>query len=992
MVVLFSAACTSQVLPFQSYTVKDGLISNSINKLYQDARGYIWIGTSDGISVFDGRSFTNYTTNDGLANNYVTDILEDNHDSGTMWIATYGGGISKFSRGRFTTFSLGASVKTDRVQTLYQDHLGVIWCGTDSSTFRIDKDRTLPFTVSNEVVDITSIAESGDGLMWFGNESGLYYYSRPSDQVGKFNLRLSGSTTVGGMFTDVNGDLWVAAWNGTIVRIHDKTIVQRCDHAPGGMTFFLDDREGRIWIGSYGGLFRLSKSNLDGLPPIRYSENEGLPENTLHAGMIDKEQNLWIGGIGKGIAKLVRTNIFCFPPVPFDATHHHAIAASDSNDHVWVVSPPAGVWEYWCDGSSGTGKWHQFLHRLTISPQSILSPAKNVLWIGLENGRIDRYEIQAKDHRPSQLKLMQTLDPHLGLPAHYLMSFIVDKHRRLWCSYADLGIVLLDPSRPNPVVRIYSTADSVPANFVTALYEDREGNIWAGSFLDGVVRLLGSDIESGGTFHRVPALARLRDERVWWFTSDNDGRIWIATHSNGVAILGHDSLRLVSLSDGLISNKINSITDDDHGEMWLGTSRGIAHVNLHVPETPKYIDEVLGSWVLSSGRTAHGLLWFFSGNGLIIYDPSTEFHNRVPPPVYISQFRVNGNSVGIDDDHEFAYDQNNCVINFIGISFRDERGIRYRYRLDGIDHDWQPPTDQNSVTYGALRPGAYTFRVDAIDAEGMISTAPAALSFSIRPSFWMTWWFRSLVVILFSSIGPIIYYRRVAVFKRERQMQQQFSRQLIDSQESERRRIAGELHDSLGQELLVIKNRALMGLQLTGRSPDVKEHFDEISSAASAVLKEVRLISQNLRPYQLDRLGLTAALESMMEKIAESAPMQFTFSLGNLDDVVPRESEIIVYRIVQEGVNNILKHSEARHATVAARRTDKQLCIMFEDDGRGFSTEILDSLEAPLEGSGLRGMRERVKMIGGMMSIRSAPGSGTSLTVTIPITEQLHGS
>ncbi len=986
---LCTASASGQILPFHSYSVKDGLISNNINKIYQDSRGLLWIGTSDGLSVFDGRTFTNYTTNDGLGSDFVTDILEDRRSPGTMWIATFGGGVSKFVRGIFTTYSLGPGPSPNRVHVICQDHRGVLWCGTDTLIMCIENDAVL--SLRHAESNVSSIVESGDSLLWFGSEQGLGWYSPLRDEFGRFDLPPNESPSVAGLMTDDTGDLWVNRWDGGVVRIRMKHVLEQRSHTPGAATFFLDDRHGNFWIGKYGGLYVLPKAHADAVSLEHYTMAEGLPENTLRTGMVDREDNLWIGGRETGIAKLVRRNIFRFSPEAFDETHQHALALSDSRDHIWAVSPE-GLWEYWCRSPYAEEQWQRYLHRLNGHPFSLCYDSLNRLWVGYGEGRIERYTLQASEEGPSRLILQQVLALNLTAPGPYLNSFIVDRSGKLWCSYSYLGIVLLDPARSNPIVRIFGSSDNVPVNYITALYEDRARNIWAGSFRDGVVCLRGTDRDRGGTFHRVPPLAALRDERIWWFMSGGDGRLWIATNTGGAAIFDGDSLRFLSLRDGLLSNKINSINRDLQGNIWFGTSRGIAELTSQSPPKVKYIEEFLGSSVFSSGCTRRGLLWFLSDDGLIVYDPSVDSRETPPPPIHITRFSVNGNPVDLEQDHEFAFDQNNCEIDFIGISFRSEHGIHYRYRMSGLNDEWQPQTDHNSVIYDALRPGAYRFQVEAVSADGVVSRAPASLSFVIAPSFWMTWWFRSLVAAVVLSVGPIIYYRRIRKLKRERRAGEQFTRMLIESQETERRRIAGELHDSLGQELLVIKNRALMGLQLTENDPAVKDHFDEISSTASGVLKEVRMISQNLRPFQLDRLGLTSALESMLARIAESSLMKFTWSVENINDAVSKEFEIMIYRVAQEGANNILKHSGAANASVRIGKADGAVQIAFEDDGKGFDPGQTESREAPGQGIGLMGLRERVKMMGGSVLMDSAPGKGTLLRVKIPLKESSGGA
>jgi signal transduction histidine kinase len=241
----------------------------------------------------------------------------------------------------------------------------------------------------------------------------------------------------------------------------------------------------------------------------------------------------------------------------------------------------------------------------------------------------------------------------------------------------------------------------------------------------------------------------------------------------------------------------------------------------------------------------------------------------------------------------------------------------------------------------------------------------------------MTWWFRGLLVFAFLSVGPIIYYRRVNYLKKERKQQVEFSKQLIQSQEEERKRIASELHDSLGQDLLVIKNLALM-------NKNKDEQFDEISKTAGLAIDEVRRIAYNLHPYQLDRLGLTKAIASMFQNIEGTSNIKFDVYIENVDNLLDKEKEINIYRIVQECVNNIIKHSSATKSNVSVKKTDNQLCIDIADNGNGFDYEIM---KFESKGFGLKNLENRVSFMGGKLEFISDKEFKTQIKVKIPVSK-----
>jgi signal transduction histidine kinase len=242
-------------------------------------------------------------------------------------------------------------------------------------------------------------------------------------------------------------------------------------------------------------------------------------------------------------------------------------------------------------------------------------------------------------------------------------------------------------------------------------------------------------------------------------------------------------------------------------------------------------------------------------------------------------------------------------------------------------------------------------------------------------------WTRSAGVV--AVLGLFLAYHRSRIYRLERRRAEQevFARCLIDSQESERSRIARELHDSLGQMLLIIKNRAYMALKPKASPEAMREQLQEISEASTHSINEVRTIARGLRPYQLDRLGLTSTLQDSAELVTSSGGPKVSAQVDPVDGLFPPQTEISIYRIVQEGFNNAIKHAAATDVSLTVRQEGRILKIRLSDNGRGFAVN-------QKEGFGLTGIKERVQLLGGRLRIDSALGHGTCLTVEIPLPAQ----
>jgi signal transduction histidine kinase len=326
--------------------------------------------------------------------------------------------------------------------------------------------------------------------------------------------------------------------------------------------------------------------------------------------------------------------------------------------------------------------------------------------------------------------------------------------------------------------------------------------------------------------------------------------------------------------------------------------------------------------------------------------------------------------------------QQNLEIQYTGISWSRPHAIRFRYMLAGLDRGWVEAGGRRTAYYSYLPPGSYTFRVTADNGEGVWNETATSLAVVVLPPYYQTWWFRVGAVAILAGLVWLSWRYRMTQMEAAQAAQQAFSRQLIESQERERQRIAAELHDSLGQNLLVVKNRALLGA-LSQSDEHALKQFNEIGATVAQTLEEVRAISYNLRPHHLDQLGLTTTISAMIDKIAESSGIRIEGMLDDIDGVFAPEDEITIYRIVQESLNNIVKHSKAREAYVTVRRREREVQITIHDNGRGFASKASDT-QAPYGGGfGLTGIAQRVNMLGGTHTIESFPGRGTTVTVML---------
>jgi signal transduction histidine kinase len=218
---------------------------------------------------------------------------------------------------------------------------------------------------------------------------------------------------------------------------------------------------------------------------------------------------------------------------------------------------------------------------------------------------------------------------------------------------------------------------------------------------------------------------------------------------------------------------------------------------------------------------------------------------------------------------------------------------------------------------------------------------------------------------------------------RERRAREEFTRQLLIAQERERKRLASELHDSLGQNLSIVKNRLHFARQIPDTPDAVLAHLDAIERVAAEAIAETRNLARNLRPLHIEQIGLTDSLKGLIQEVSQSTDIRFERRVEPLDDVMRGEAATHIYRIVQEALNNLVKHSRATTAGITIERDVRSVRLRIQDDGVGFDPRQ----RSATGGLGLTSLDERARMLGGSMIIESAPGKGTRLEFQIPITD-----
>jgi signal transduction histidine kinase len=970
----------------QAWTTKNGLLSNNIRAIRRTRDGYLWMTTDAGIVRFDGvsfRVFSSFDTPGLLSDRYsFAALLEDKQ--GSLWAGTSDAGAVLYRNGIFRTLTTRDGLPSDRVFRIDEGPDGRIWIFTDpglsywkdghlfqvaphpgtltqgaladpSEYFGRDgyfwgkwrKDTSgwqrfaygawsrfplPPPVIHPEDLRIESIFEDSKRRLWYNllDHPGEYYC------LADGNLKLyKGLPRISFVaYLDKEGHFWISDHNGHSALWKDGRLSPLKNFSTPNFFNSLEEPDGGLWVATLGaGLFHF-RPRL-----IKWIAHPGGPE--IGATLLRSQTGtVWVGSLGLVNFSKQQSRVF-YPGVP---------SIFDSNLITALYEDHAGT-----------------------------------LWVGTRDG-LRRFQSGRF-----------TLDSQIAKIKGEISAIVQDRSGRLWFG-SNRGLYSLLSQR----LILYTRADALDSNLVTALLVDEQNRIWIGtdkglcSFSEGRITpwTKSHNWRSGG----VTTLYR-----------DNEKVLWVGTYDRGLVRVERDMPTSFTTKQGLPGNAVYQIVEDNEGFLWLGTRNGLVRLRkgelsefaagrLRYVTSTRFDDtdglattrcENLGQ--PGSVKTEDGTLWFSTFGGIAMVNPTSVPVQSHPPDILIEEELLDQRPASPSNGVlKVTPRQANLEIHYTALSPYKPEQIHFSYQLLGLDPDWVDAGTRRTAYYSHLPPGEYSFQVIAGNGGGVWNKTGRQLHIVVPPPFYLTWWFISLVLLTMATVAVLLWRYRMGQVQRAHAVQQAFSRQLIASQESERKRIAAELHDSLGQRLVVIRNLAAIVLHSHNGQGEPDKNIEEIVSEALQGLGEVKEISYNLRPYQLDRIGLTKAIEALAGTGAAASAIEFRSAIDNIDDIFPKDSQINFYRMVQEGVNNVLKHSGAKQATITVRREPYRILLIIGDDGKGFQL-VHSNVDLKHGGFGLIGIAERAQLLGGTAAIQSEPGLGTTIQVEIKLKDIPNG-
>jgi signal transduction histidine kinase/ligand-binding sensor domain-containing protein len=961
--VTYASALDPSRLPSQyvceQWTTETRFPGGAVNGIAQTADGYLWIGTDRGLIRFDGFdfkliSFTSITTAPNVS---MLQLLTDAR--GTLWIRPEGAYLVRQEDGEFESVRYGL----DAITAISKDNNGgVLVSNIGQGTFRLRADAVQKLGPSSPPV--ISMAETDDGKIWLGTLGD-----------GLFVLTGGRATYVSAGLSDrkincllpIGEELWVGTDTGLYHGNSSGLRRIKLPPFPGSVQVLslLRDRDSNIWVGTTRGLLRINAKG------ISFSEeNELRGDGGINALFEDREGNLWIGG-ARGLGR-IRDSAFVTYSSVSDRRFEH-------NGPVYV-DPEGRTW---------------------------LAPAQGGLYV-LQNGRVQ---------------------PVTLIPPNEVVYSISGRADVVWVGRQRGGLTRLRFRNGAIASQSYTKANGLAQNSAYAVHESRDGSVWAGTLNGGVSKF------KDGHFSTYMTTNGLASNTVSSILETRDGAMWFATPS-GLSSFSNGQWRTYTTVEGLPSPEVNCLFEDSSGTLWSGTSAGLALFasnRFQVPhESPDVLrEQIVGMaedksgrfWIATSDHVLRvprdkllsgvvkavdvreydqadglestkgvkrsqsvvsdsaGRIWFSLRSGLSVVNPSQITDYSLPALPHIEAITADNNTANLAASVRIPPSPRRITFEYTGLSLAAPGRIQFRYFLESFDSGWSQPVTAREAVYTNLGPGSYRFRLVASNSEGLWNGPETAIALIVAPAYYQTYWFRLSCIAAFLGIFAAIYQLRL------RQLSREFNLRL-EERVNERTRIARDLHDTLLQSFHGLLLRFQTASELfRARPADAKQTLDSAIEQAAQAITEGRDAVQGLRSSTVVTNDLALAINTLGEELAgvKTNPNAAEFHVGvegtsrDLHPILRDE----VYRIAGEALRNAFRHAEARRIEVEIRYDERQFGLRVRDDGKGIDSKLLNDEERPGH-YGMRGMRERAKLMGGKMTVWSELDSGTEVELSIP--------
>lgn len=985
IVLVEPGLCAAFVPTFKHAFSNEYLPQNFVYSICEDHRGFLWLGTLEGLGEWDGHEMKvfRHTMNNvtSLPSNDVIKIFEDNLN--WLWIETTRG-WARLNPGRDLLKRVNCN------GTIFRGKHGTVWCVSNGHFERFDYDLN-SFVDSKTIHPPVSYGDVwiADGTLWaYGKDRNLYtkegseWVRRTKTALGFERVKMS---------YKIDKEMYLLNTSAGLVEFSTNT--SQTEGLPVGLKLLagekilgLDrDSDGTVWIATSRNIY-----DYNPVTGMCRAAQVTIPvditaQDVFFCLFVDRHGIVWVGSI-HGVYEYDPSqrgfSTISLPPVGSSSAGYLVLSmAKDKKGNLWVGTYGRGLYEH----NERTGAWKIFRSRKRGYNGAL---SNDVVW-----------------------------------------SIGVDRDGRIWAGTDDGLNLLLDKGRATFKHYFFGNQSRSPdLNTITVLRSDQEGNLWCGTYSGLLFNIdsnftsnahnvfdVGSQIRSldfqrdsviwagtaKGLFEcntfsgksqpvdRVIGGINFAKLTIWSITSYTDRALALGTNE-GLILLDVENrvLRYYGLKNGFPSSNVFSALPDAEGRLWCSTNRGLVRFGRRLPGTRRALvyDFTDGIVNLEFNRGAYlkgpgGHLYFGGDKGITVVDPELVHEVMEKPKTIITEAVVTyPNIVKVyhfpNDTLDLGYSDLTLRLRFVAPSWHNPRRVTYYCKLIGVDNNWTDLGNEGRVQYSLLTPGSYFFRVRAVSPEGIVDSTGATLCFVIAPPFWATAWFRVITaLVIFGSL--IILLRTIATRSQRKKIGVLKLRNQI--MEQERVRFSRDIHDEIGTGLTKIAVLSEVARSVSANIP-AEDSLRKIAATARDLISELGEIIWSIDPHRDTLSQFVDFLKDRTYQYLEGLNLQVRWVIPEVLPDFPLSSKVRrnLILICKECVANIVKHSEASQLEIGLSIGNGVMNLSIADDGRGLSGGVHG-------GNGLRNIEERAVELGGKLEIESRTGEGLRVTLKLPL-------
>ena len=1026
---------------FKNITIEDGLSQSTVETIYQDSKGYIWIGTNDGLDRYNGYEFKHYKYDkydkNSIANNYIVDIIEDKN--GYIWVSTIGGlsrinpdkdeiknYYSKEDSGNLSNSNLWQILctKDNRLIASTIDGLNVYDKNKDKFTRILYKEGELPSQY------IYSLEEDINGHIWVGTDNGLVELDKDLNIVKSYHDTI-GDSDVYNVYDDSKGNIWVCTLDNGLFKINlDDNSVENYKNNNSKISIpsnnvrdIISDSEGKLWIATDKGLCTFDYEREEFITYNKKSyQSNSLIDDEIFCLLKDSSGLIWIGTYS-GISRFnPNSNFTHFKLDPYEDNSIsgnviHGIYEDDDKT-LWIGTNESGV-----NIINGESIKHLNKENSNIVSDLIedITGFKNYIFIGTNEG----LSVLVKNDKTAKNYTITNYTTKDGLPSNKIRSLFIDSKGYLWIG-TNKGLAILDTNN-NKIIDITYILDEmgVSDKFIRAVYEDSKGNYYIGCFLEGGLIKINPNTKEYKIYKNIENDdSSISNNSIRYINEDLYGNILVGTsHGINILNLSTDKFNHYTEKDGLINNTIYGILVDKNNGIWMSTNAGISKLSTE--------DATFKNFTITDGlqsnefngracfKSKDGNMYFGGINGFNVFNSQDIELSTFEPKVIFDNFEINGTNKKDISNIKFKSNENNIKINFFTNDYKNTKTTQYYYKLEGLENEWNM-TNSNSLVFANLGSGDYTLKIKTITQHGVMSDE-SSVHFTINPPIWRSNY--AICIYLILIIISILRYmhkvntldrlvnERTNKLRKEMEKNEQLFKKVLSLEQNKNNYFVNLSHE-LRTPLNVLSSINQLIKEFTKKdnfiTPEKLSYYmgimdrncSRLLSLINNLIDHTKIENNSyiINKKDEDIVYLVEETVLDMKDYIEEKGLELIFDT-DIEEKVIRCDKVDIERCIINLVGNAVKFTpEGGLIEVLLQDLDDKVKIIVKDNGIGISEEnqkiifdrfnqVVDESSEQKGGSGL-GLtitKQLITLHNGEIYVESEVGVGSEFIIILPV-------